>query len=57
MRCLVLFSLTSLLAPAATITSLSTAIDLIGGLFSNIANVIRLVVALVTGDWAGAWNA
>lgn len=41
----------------ALIRIISAAVDLISGAFTTIVNVIKLVVAVLTGDWAGAWEA
>lgn len=41
----------------ALIRIISEAVDLISGAFTTIVNVIKLVVAVLTGDWAGAWEA
>jgi phage-related protein len=41
----------------ALIRIISAAVDIISGAFTNIVNVVKLVVAVLTGDWAGAWNA
>jgi TP901 family phage tail tape measure protein len=39
------------------VRTLSAAWDLIEGAFKQIGNVIRFVSALLSGDWAGAWDA
>jgi len=41
----------------ALIRIISAAVDLISGAFTTIVNAIKLVVAVLTGDWAGAWEA
>ena len=41
----------------ALIRILSAAVELVSGAFSAIVNAIKLVVAVLTGDWAGAWEA
>ena len=41
----------------ALIRIVSAAVDLISGAFTTIVNAIKLVVAVLTGDWAGAWEA
>lgn len=41
----------------ALIRVISAAVDIISGAFKNIVSIIKLVVAVLTGDWAGAWNA
>lgn len=41
----------------ALIRILGAAIEYIRGTFEAIGNVIKVVVALLTGDWAGAWAA
>ena len=41
----------------ALVRVLSAALDIVTTVFDQIGNVINLVVALLTGDWAGAWQA
>lgn len=41
----------------ALIRIISAAVDLISGAFTQIVNAIKLVAAVLTGDWAGAWEA
>lgn len=41
----------------ALIRIISAAVDIVSGAFTTIVNVIKLVVAVLTGDWAGAWEA
>jgi len=36
---------------------ISAAVSLISGAFTNIVSIIKLVVAVLTGDWSGAWEA
>lgn len=41
----------------ALIRIISAAVDIVSGAFTTIVNAIKLVVAVLTGDWAGAWEA
>lgn len=41
----------------ALIRIISAAVDLISGAFTTIVNVIKVVVAVLSGDFAGAWEA
>ena len=36
---------------------ISAAVSLISGAFTNVVSIIKLVVAVLTGDWTGAWEA
>lgn len=41
----------------ALIRVISAAVDIVAGAFSAIIDSVQLVIAVLTGDWAGAWEA
>lgn len=39
------------------IRTIGAAVDIVSGAFGLIVDAVKLVVAVLSGDWAGAWNA